>query len=598
MTSPLADVLRGARRELELDWARADDREIELTAAERHARDVIGWLNSGHVYIASKFDPAGNELQGKKLRRVRLRLFPDQELTIRDWIDVDHLLATGELVFRNVLLEKSRQIGETWAVAGVICWALHYHPVAGLAINRDGARIDDGGERNTVDSLFGRVRYIERHLDRAKLPGTSDRLIFRPFSRDPAKIENQARGSFVIGEGQTDDPGRGSTYDFVAGDEFAFLLHTEKIHAALDEACPEGKLYFSTVNGDGNAHARLAKEKPAGWRYLRLHWSGHPVYSQGLHVAGDTTKCALCKGNRDGVRWNPNDPRAHRYPGKLTSPWYDRRVIGKTDEQVANELDIDRERSKAGRVYPEWSSDIHVADREIPYEAEHHARLELAGDPGLDATSILIFQDLPLELRMVGILECGHLFGTSGVASNVAAALRDYLRDELGVDEQLLTFDWTRRIYGILDPAGHNKETSTGKSYAQELRRNGFYFGKPPTRLVKTVGISISSAKLLLEGHPKPLRVCPVKCEAFVEHVRENTWRVGPDGRVLGLNDDVHNHAMRAFAYYAVAKFPPPSEEPPKGGPDDDEPRETSGTLRRRRRARGVGTGLREGMPS
>lgn len=554
--SPLQEVLRAARRELELTYAAADEREIELTEAERYARDPIGWLNSGHVWIASRFDPDGRELAGRKLRRVRFQLYPDQEATIRAWIDLPHLERTGELVFRNVILEKSRQIGETWGVAGVFEWALQYHTVTGIAINRDGARIDDGGERNTVDSLFGRVRYIDRHLDHSKLPGLV-KLVFRPFSRDPAKIENPVRGGVVVGEGQTDDPGRGSTFDFVAGDEFAFLLHTEKIHASLDEACPEGKLYLSTVNGDGNAHARLAKEKPAGWTYLRLHWSTHPVYSVGLHMAGEDPDCALCQGNRDGVRWDPSDPRAHRYPGALTSPWYDQRVIGKTDEQVANELDIDRERAKTNRVYPEFSSALHVVDGGIPYDPDFHAQLELALDPGLDTSSVLVLQDMPMELRLIGILEAGHLVGSSGVAAHVAEALLAYLR-ELGVEERLLTFEWTRKIFGIADPAAHNRETSTGKSYVQEMRRMGFYFGKPPSRLSTTIGPSVSAAKLLFTGWPKPLRVCGVNAAAFAEHARENTWRVGPDGRLLGLNDDRHNHAMRAFAYYALAKFPPP----------------------------------------
>src|SRR5581483_12159350 len=120
----------------------------------------------------------------------------------------------------------------------------------------------------------------------------------RPCSRDRAKVENPANGAVVVGEGQTDNPGRGSTFDFVLGDEFAFVEHGEKVYAALDEACPDGKALFSTVDGDANAHARICDEKPQGWTYLRLHWSTHPVYSQGVHVAGEQPdSCALCAGN-------------------------------------------------------------------------------------------------------------------------------------------------------------------------------------------------------------------------------------------------------------------------------------------------------------
>lgn len=596
MTS-LAGAVQEARREIELQAAAEEERELELTEAEKYKRDPIAWLNSGKIWIASRFDTAGHELAGRKLRQVRLLLFPDQEATIAAWIDLEHLRKTGELVFRNVAIEKTRQIGETWLFAALICWALHYHPVTGLAINQDGARIDDGGERNTVDSLFGRIRYIDHRLDRAKLPGVQGRLVFRPFSRDPAKVENPINGSIAVGEGQNDNPGRGSTFDFVLGDEFAFLLHSEKIHAALDEACPDGKAYLSTVNGEGNAHARIAKERPEGWTYLRLHWSTHPVYRVGVHIAGvepaeqpdkemakNARGCKLCAGNRAKIRWQAADPKSHRYPGKLTSPYYDRRVIGKTDEQVANELDIDRERAKAGRVFPEFKSDVHVVWDGIPYEDELHHVTELAIDYGLDATSVLVLQDHPAELRMIGILECGHLFGTSGTPEAVSAALVDYLR-ELGVEERLLVPEWTRRMYGIGDPAGHNRTLETGKPFVAAYRRNGFVFGKPPSRLTTRITPSINALKLLFDDQPKPLRICGVKCEAFVEHARENTWRIGSDGQLLGLNDDIHNHSMRAMGYYTVAKFPPRTVtkvtgeewEPQKAKPDP---------LERRRRAR------------
>jgi hypothetical protein len=584
----LASAVREARREIELQQAAAEERELELTEAEKFKRDPVGWLNSGKIWIASRFDTEGNELAGRKLRTVRLKLFPDQVRTVEAWIDLPHLARSGELVFRNAVIEKSRQIGETWLFAALIGWALHYHPVTGLAINWDGAKIDDGGERNTVESLFGRIRYIDHRLDPGKLPGVKGRLVFRPFSRDPAKVENPANGSVCIGEGQTDDPGRGSTFDFVLGDEFAFLRHSERVHAALDEACPDGKAYLSTVNGEGNAHARIAKERPEGWTYLRLHWSSHPVYSQGLHVAGDDPDCELCKGNREKVRWTASAPMAHRYPGKPTSPYYDRRVIGKTDEQVANELDIDRERAKPGRVFPEFRSDVHVVWDGISYEPGLHHMLELAIDYGLDATSVLVLQDLPAELRMIGILECGHLFGTSGTPEAVSAALLDYLRD-LGVAERLLTPEFTRTIYGIGDPAGHNRTLETGKPFVAAYRRNGFVFGKPASRLTRRITPSVNALKLLFDDQPKPFRICGLKCEAFVDHARENTWRIGPDGQLLGLNDDIHNHAMRAAGYYAVAKFPPRAEEAMVGPFDEPAPEESPLARRRRRALQGDG---------
>jgi hypothetical protein len=75
---------------------------------------------------------------------MRMTLFPDQERTIAAWIDLE-LLATGELVFRNVVIEKSRQIGETWLFAGAPALGAALPPVQGLAMHQRAAEIADRG---------------------------------------------------------------------------------------------------------------------------------------------------------------------------------------------------------------------------------------------------------------------------------------------------------------------------------------------------------------------------------------------------------------------------------------------------------------------
>jgi hypothetical protein len=606
----LAQAAQAAARELELQFARAEQQEIELTEAERWARDPIGWINA-HVWIASVF---GSDGIRAKVRALRMRLFPDQEATIDAWIDLPHLAATGELVFRNIDAEKSRQIGETWLFAAAICWLLHYHrSIVGGCLHTVGAEIDDGGERNTIKSLFGKIRYIDRRLDRARTPGLGD-LRFWPLSNQgPAKIENQANGAVVYGEGQKDNPFRGSTLDFALIDEAAFVRHGEQVHAAIDDACPDGKAYVSTVNGDDNIHARIADERPEGWTVLRLHWSNHPVYSQGLHVAaalehdergsvvgvaepGDP-ECEMCAGVLAGVEWSPRDPRAHRYPGKLASPWYDQRVIGKTDEQVARELDIDREGALGARVYGEFQTERHVVAAGIPLDPS--LPVEFAWDFGLDCTSVIVLQDAPHELRAVALLEMGDLFGTTAVPQLVAAALRELLVS-LGVQAQHTTPFWTKKMQGWGDPAGDGRSTQTGISDIQEYAKQGFSILTPPRRLTMRVETSIVAVKRLLIGTPKPLVICGVKAEGLARHFRNNTWPVDPisQKRRKGATrplDDVHNHSLRAFAYYAVAKYPPPTEYDAQDGPTGDIG-DDGDNVRERRSRRGVTSTLSYGM--
>jgi hypothetical protein len=598
----LADVAAAAARELELEYAHAEQREVELTETERWARDPVGWINQ-FVVIASVFS---NDGVRAKVRPVRMRLFADQVATIAAWIDLDRLAQTGELVFRNVDVEKSRQIGETWVFAAIICWLLLFHPgIVGGCLHTNGAEIDDGGKRNTIKSLFGKIRYIAHRLPEHAVPGRGQApLRFWPRSpQGPPKVENFANGAVVYGEGQKDDPFRGSTLDFFLGDEFAFVEHGEQVHAAIDDACPDGKAYVSTVNGDDNVHARIADEKPAGWTYLRLHWSTHPIYSKGVHVAAALERddrgrvtgvaqegepgCRLCEGTLAGMEWSPQTPRAHRYPGKLTSPWYENAITSKTDMQVAREYDIDREGALGARVYPEFQTDRHVIAGGIPFDDA--VPIEFAWDFGLDTTAIVVLQDAPRELRAIGLLEMGDDHGTTATPERVAAALREYLA-RLGVEERLLTSSWTRRLQGIGDPSGSDRSTQTGVSEMQAYSKQGFSILPAPRVLTRKVETTITSVKRLLLGVPKPFVICGVNAGELARHFRNNTWPVDPitQKRRKGSTkpeDDVHNHALRALAYYAVKKYPPPVEADPTDPPPLNRDQ-------RRRQDTGVGTSL------
>lgn len=563
--SPLSEIIEQERRALELRWAQEEQRAIELTEAEKWARDPLDWVNA-HVYIASKFSEAG---QPAAIRTVKMTLFPDQEETIASWLDLEQLAATGELHFRNMALDKSRQIGETWAFVAVIVWALHYHTVRGLVMSLRDAEVQDQGW--TIDSLFGRAKFIDEHLDRG-IAGLG-RFHFKPGGKDPATITNLSRGSIVVGECQRDDPGRGKTYDFELVDEAAHIQHGEKVYAALSEACKNGKALASTPYGDGNMHARIVDARPRGWRILRHHWSTHPIYSVGLHVAGEEPECALCEGNRQGVAWNAEDPQAHRYPGKLTSPWYDEAVLDKTDAQVAQELDIDRAGALAARVFPEFSGDVHLAPAlALPPQ---FSSLELAWDFGLDCTSVVVCEDTPAEYLVHGCVELGSLLGTSASPSLVAAAIRAFCADVLGLDPQFLSSNWTRRWHCVGDPSGGHPSGPHAQRYFEEYRKVGFEIEAPPQRLVSRAETSILAVQRLLLGHPKPLRVSQETADNFAAHARNNVWPTDAVGnRRIGSTtplDDQHNHALRAFAYLIVAKFPPPDERERQGqAPDYD----------------------------
>jgi len=557
--SPLEQIIEEERRKIELGWAHEEQRAIELTEAEKWARDPIGWINA-YVYIASKFNEAG---QPAAIRTVKMTLFPDQEESLASWIDLGHLAATGELHFRNMALDKSRQIGETWGFMATIVWALLFHTVRGLVMSLRDAEVQDQGW--TIDSLFGRAKFIYEHLDK-QMPGLGH-FHFKPGGKDPATITNTSRGSSVAGECQRDDPGRGKTYDFELVDEAAFIQHGERVYAALSESCKGGKALASTPYGDGNMHARIIDARPRGWRILRHHWSTHPIYSVGLHVAGEEPGCAMCEGNRQGIAWNAENPQAHRYPGKLTSPWYDEAVLDKTDSQVAQELDIDRAGALVARVYPEFAADVHVLpELSLPPQ---FSKLEFGWDFGSDVTSIVICEDTPAEYALHGCVELGGKLGTSATASLVAAAIRAFCADVLGLDPEFLTPNWTRRWYCVGDASGAHAANPNALPEFEEYRKVGFEIVAPPQRLINRAETNIRAVQRLLLGHPKPLRVSQATAGNFIIHARNNVWPTDAVGnRRIGATtpeDDLHNHAMRAFAYLVVTKFEPPDERERQG---------------------------------
>ena len=248
-------------------------------------------------------------------------------------------------------------------------------------------------------------------------------------------------------------------------------------------------------------------------------------------------------------------------------------MIGKTDEQVAQELDIDRARALSGRVFPEFDEGVHVLES---IERDPDVPVELAWDFGLDMTSVLFLQNAPDSVRVIAELEMGSLVeqAVPAIAENVAPRVVEVLAS-IGLLERDLVPHNLKTFPMVGDPSGQNATLVTGRSLVREYRPFGFVIAMPPRRLTARVDTSIRSVKRLLLGTPKPIRVSREGCPRLILHARNNTWPTDALGhRRVGATapyDDEHNHAMRALAYWAVARYPPPTEGP-KRGPGTDPP--------------------------
>lgn len=517
----------------------------------KYARDPFAHLEEGHIWIPDLVT----------LKMVPLDPFGHQREILSSWIDLDYLTRTGDLRMRNVHEEKSRQMGVTWILAYGVWWLLTYHQTSGLVVHLKAAEIDDGGPASTSDSFFGKVRLIQTAKDengQFYLPRRHAAPLQWRGSPE-SQIKNPANLSFVVGEGATPNPGRGGRYPWAILDEAARIPWGESVHASVSRAIPDGRFYNSTPEGEDNMYARLRKTRPRGYLFLRHHWSSHPTYGLGKHVAGEEPdSCLLCQGNVDGLAWDPQNPVAHRYPGRLTSPWYDDAVEELTDEQVAAELDIDYARSISARVYKEFAEDVHVVKEGIEYDPS--LPFEFSFDYGMEVSAVGIFQDGPYELRMIGEFEQGDLTPDqviAGVRRTMVEIMHRAGHDPIQIERLVGDFE-TSQYLAVGDPAGEARDLATGRPLVEDYRRQGFNI----VSAKRPISTTIVAVKRLLLGRPKPLRICGQKCPNTIEHFKMNRWPTDREGRRKPGGEpqnDRHNHMMRGVAYYVTHKFPPPS---------------------------------------
>lgn len=545
------------------DTVRADMAKFN-PSQDAYRLDPLSHLDAGHVTI----------LDVESKRPVPFRLYDHEAELIDAWVTV-HEGEAGEqpwLEWHNVRGEKSRQMGWTWTVAYVILWSLMYWPVRGLAQHVDLGRIADipTEGRSPTDSLFGKVRYMAEGEGWPEWAAPAEFLSFRHGPEQ--MIVSNLTGGYIIGRGQEDDPATGGTYDYYLQDESARIEHGNLVEESVVSACPTGRMYISTPHGKDNVFYQLKDPPREGFRYLRHHWSIHPVYSRGLHIAGtEPASCVRCAAMLAGEKWVANNPlSAHRYPGKLTSPWYDGMVAQIVDdERIAQELDISYERSIGARVYPEFSAEKHVRPH-IPYV--DGVDVQLSWDYGWSPsfTSVGIWQDLPGELRKIGELEVQEQ-----TPEQVAALVRERvvsLMLRAGMDlEYARNFvqpNFTRGWLAVGDPSGAATEIGSGESIVIQYRKQGFEISSPTKKGKRGspgfVRQTITSYKRLLHGVPKPVFYSADTCADTIRHLESNRYKTDRTGAVLQsyeILNDSHNHMTRADAYYVSYKYPAPQVE-------------------------------------
>lgn len=252
---------------------------------------------------------------------------------------------------RDIFVEKSREMGVSWLVFCYIAlWYWLFREGAnGLLGSYKEKLVDD----RTIDSLFGKIDYAIANLPEWMMPNG-----FSPKKhRTKLKLANPENGNVITGDTMNPNFGRGSRKTFIMFDELAFWDYAKDAWESAGDAT-NCRIANSTPNG----YDYYAMLRDSGIDILTLHWREHPLKDQ---------------------------------------DWYAYECKRRTEEEIAQELDISYSKSKVGRVYQEWNDTNVIIGK---FEYDENLPLYVSWDFGkTDDTAIIWCQPSREGLRIIDV---------------------------------------------------------------------------------------------------------------------------------------------------------------------------------------------------
>jgi phage terminase large subunit len=246
------------------------DPQFRLGAMNYYKTHPVTWIN--HWGMTADPRNAGAD---QKVVKLPFILFPKQ----RELIMFLHDCLMSQ---ENGLIEKSRDMGATWACGAFSVW---------MWLFLDGSSVGWGSRKEQLvdrmgdmDSIFEKIRTLIGNLPREMLPPNfSERTHFSHM-----KIINPDNEATITGEAG-DSIGRGGRKSMYFKDESAHYERPEKIEASLGDNT-NVQIDISSVNGTGNVFHRR-REAGEEWspgkkiekgvtRIFVMDWRDHPGKSQ------------------------------------------------------------------------------------------------------------------------------------------------------------------------------------------------------------------------------------------------------------------------------------------------------------------------------
>lgn len=284
-------------------------------------------------------------------------LFPFQEEKI-----VRELINAIENGY-DIFFDKTREMGVTYTVLGVLLWYWKYQPAGNFLVgSRKQEIVDnvgakgDGETSNKEESLFGKLDYMVDRLPDLAKPYGFQQGRHRTFMN----LQNPENGNIISGESSNSNFSRGGRQRAILLDEFAFWEN-------------DSTAWGSTAD---TTNCRIVVTTPG----IRPN-----------------TKAKRLRNGTDGEVIKVIELPYHLDPRK-TPEWLQEQRERRSKEDFAREIMIDWEGSIVGVVYPE------AHERSVgnyPYRPDWP--LYVAWDFGLDGTAIQWWQYNPIfgQMRLV-----------------------------------------------------------------------------------------------------------------------------------------------------------------------------------------------------
>ncbi len=462
----------------------------DLTGLEHAKTDPTRKLAQGFIFWANNFawiqDPEAEDAYQKN---IPFLLWDFQERAAEEII-------RAILFGYDLPIEKSRKLGLSWLIMAIFVWGWNFHGWDLLCGSQKKENVDTKGN---IKTLIEKARYmIERSPDWL-IPNLQDKVHDKSML-----LIHPNHGATLAGESNNINFGRSDRRKAILFDEFASWELTDRAAWQSCGSTSKCRIPLSTANTRGtNCHfytvVNSAKKK--GNKYLRLHWTLHPIFAKDLYY--------------------------DEY-GKPRSPWYEAEIKrSSTMQEVYQELDIDYDASMGDKIFPMFSLENNVSDN-IEYNPA--LPLYVSADFGLDTTALVWWQ----EDSAKGLFYIIDEYQNNGAGDGTSIY---HFIDVIQSKEYK-----TPIFYG--DPhSGENRSLTSGQSNATILRKFGYIFKSQRAPIKERIGATWNMMEKILVSDKCIITIEALSSWQFIKPKSGNTSSQTPQ-------HNEYSHISDAVTYF------------------------------------------------